>query len=57
MTMSPDDATPTEDQEDSRPDAPRTWTAPELVRLRAGATGNSNTSGVGDDGPAYQALS
>jgi len=57
MTMSPDDATPTEDQEDSRPDAPRTWTAPELVRLRAGATGGNTTSTIGDDGPFYMAQS
>ena len=32
-------------------------TTPELVRLRAGATGNNTTTFVGDDGPNYIALS
>jgi hypothetical protein len=40
-------------EEDGRPDAPRTWTTPELVRLQAGATGNQNSFGALADGGTY----
>jgi hypothetical protein len=40
-------------EEDGRPDAPRTWTTPELVRLGAGATGNQATPSALGDGADY----
>jgi hypothetical protein len=44
---------PAHAEEVGRPDAPRTWTTPELVRLHAGATGNQNSFGAVADGGTY----